>query len=183
MHNDLGRMAGLLALCTVVSTAAACADGGLASPESFEAVDGQLSAASTTVGFVMGPLAPAIDAAAPAGSSGRLRLLGVHLPGAVSGDLTGQFDSVIDINFDADFNGRGHGSGAIHTAGGDWTGIVVAEFVGVFFPPAGRNLPLGTLELTLHGPSGQLLQASCQERLPPVSETMDCTGRILDPKA
>jgi len=181
MLNDFGRMAGLLALCAGVSTAAACADGGLASPESFQAVDGQLSAAFTTVEFVVGPLVPVIDAAVPAGSSGRLRLLGVHLPGPVAGDVTGQFDTVIDINFDADFNGHGHGSATIHTIGGNWTGRGAWEFVGVFFPPAGRNLPLGTAELTLHGPSGQLLRASCQERLPPVSETLDCTGRILDP--
>lgn len=182
MRKNLGRMTGLSVLCLAASVASACADGGLASPEGFEAVDGEMAATSTAVEFVVGPLVPAIGAVVPVGSSGRLRLLGVNLPGPVSGDMTGQFESTIDINFDADFNGRGHGPATISTSDGAWTGRTVANFIGVFFAPAGRNLPLGTFDLTLHGPRGQLLQAHCQERLPPVSETLDCTGRILDPQ-
>lgn len=182
MRKILGRMTGLSVLCLGASLASACADGGPASPEGFEAVDGEMAATSTAVTFVVGPLVPVIDVAVPVGSSGRLRLLGVYLPGPVSGDMEGQFESTIDINFDADFNGRGHGTATISTSDGAWTGRAVASFVGVFFEPAGRNLPLGTMDLTLHGPRGQLLQANCQERLPPVSETLDCTGRVLDPQ-
>lgn len=182
MRKNLGRMTRLSVLCLAASVASACADGGLASPEGVDAVDGEMAATSTAVTFVVGPLVPAIDAAVPVGNSGRLRLLGVHLPGPVSGDMAGQFESTIDINFDADFNGRGHGTATISTSDGVWTGRQVAKFIGVFFAPAGQNLPLGSFDLTLHGPQGQLLQASCQERLPPVSETLDCTGRVLDPK-
>lgn len=137
------------------------------------------SASRDAVEFVIGPLVPVISDLRRPG--GRFHMNDVVLPGPVSGDIEGEFEAVVDLRMDSGFTGRGHGTATLTTAESVWEGSVVVEMVGVFDDAVGRPLPLASLQMVLHGSDEQTLMAECQERMPPSSETLDCSGRIDSP--
>jgi hypothetical protein len=160
------------ALSLVGLAALGCSEGH--DPVSVAATRPAFLFARTPVTFTVGPLALAgIEVSTPGGN---LHFRDILLSGAVNGDLEGTADITLNADLDGLGNGPAWGTMTI-TAGTDvWQGDLVGHFQG--------DLPTGILlssQVTLHGPRQQLLKAECDEIPPANSETLACTGEIVDP--
>lgn len=134
------------------------------------------SATRTLVEFTVGPLV--LSGIAPAFPDGRLHLRDIMLSGPVSGDLSGTAQLTLNANLDSPGgSGPAWGEVAIVTSDGEWQGTLVGTFES---GAPGPGIQLFS-RVVLQGPAGQKLRADCNETSA-TSETLACTGEILNPK-
>jgi hypothetical protein len=132
------------------------------------------SLAESSVTFTVGPLALSALSASTPGHN--LHLRDVALAGAVTGDVVGTANFLLNADLDGMGNGPTWGTVTITSGADVWQGNFSGHFLG--------DLPVGILlssQVTLHGPDQQLLKAECDEIPPSSSETLACSGTSQSP--